>query len=564
MALIMPRRRKKMDESCGLSKIFFIFVPILKQPKKNIRMKKHFFRSTLWSIIAFLGVMLVSCGSDSKDDDPVISEPTFSSREFAFTADGGSKNLSIKCDVQPEVKVQSGSDWCSVAHVSSSAGGTHTYSITAQANALTQTREATLVATVKGLSNTYSIAVTQEAKAEEVTPEPDPEPTPTPEPSESVSMTTDPILALGMGWNLGNQMDAFNNNVANETCWGNPKATQVLFTKLKEAGFSSVRIPVTWMGHIGEAPSYTIETAWMDRVAEIVGYAKAAGLKAIVNIHHDGAESAHWLDIKTAATNADTNAAIEAELAAIWTQIAEKFKNEGDYLIFESMNEIHDGKWGWGDNTKDGGKQYKVFNEWQQVFVDAVRAVGGENTNRFLGIPGYCTNPDLTIKNLVLPTDKASNRLLVAVHFYDPTEYAINAKYGQWGHTAQSGKKETWGDESNVTTVFGNLKAKFTDKGIPVYIGEMGCVHRSNTTEESFRKYYLEYVCKAAKEYGLAPIYWDNGSKDTGGECFGLFNRSTGAYLNNGEEIVALMTNAVNNTDASYTLQSVYDKAPNP
>jgi endoglucanase len=164
----------------------------------------------------------------------------------------------------------------------------------------------------------------------------------------------------------------------------------------------------------------------------------------------------------------------------------------------------------------------------------------------------------------VLPTDKASNRLLVAVHFYDPTEYAINAKYGQWGHTAQSGKKETWGDESNVTTVFGNLKAKFTDKGIPVYIGEMGCVHRSNTTEESFRKYYLEYVCKAAKEYGLAPIYWDNGSKDTGGECFGLFNRSTGAYLNNGEEIVALMTNAVNNTDASYTLQSVYDKAPNP
>jgi endoglucanase len=205
-----------------------------------------------------------------------------------------------------------------------------------------------------------------------------------------------------------------------------------------------------------------------------------------------------------------------------------------------------------------------VYNEWQQVFVDAVRSVGGENATRFLGIPGYCTNPDLTIKNLVLPKDEASNRLLVAVHFYDPYEYTLNAKYGQWGHTAQSGKKESWGDESNVTTIFGNLKAAFTDKGIPVYIGEMGCVHRSNTTEESFRKYYLEYVCKAAKEYGLAPIYWDNGSSSAGAECSGLFNRTTGAYLNNGADVVGVMTNAVNNTDASYTLQSVYDKAPNP
>jgi endoglucanase len=527
-------------------------------------MKKHFFRSTLWSILAFMGLMLVACGSDSKEDDPVIAEPTFSSRALSFKAEGGSQSLSIKCDVQPEVKVQSGSDWCSVTHVSSSAAGTHSYSVTAQANTLTDKRSGSLLVTVKGLSNTYEVTIAQEAAEPAKEPDPEPEPDPTPEPTESVAMSTNPILGLGMGWNLGNQMDAYNNNVANETCWGNPKATQELFTKLKASGFSSVRIPVTWLGHIGEAPSYTLDADWLNRVAEIVGYAKTAGLKAIVNIHHDGADSAHWLDIKTAATNADTNAAIEAELAAIWKQIAEKFKSEGDYLIFESMNEIHDGGWGWGSNTSDGGKQYAVYNEWQQVFVDAVRSVGGENATRFLGIPGYCTNPDLTIKNLVLPKDEASNRLLVAVHFYDPYEYTLNAKYGQWGHTAQSGKKESWGDESNVTTIFGNLKAAFTDKGIPVYIGEMGCVHRSNTTEESFRKYYLEYVCKAAKEYGLAPIYWDNGSSSAGAECSGLFNRTTGAYLNNGADVVGVMTNAVNNTDASYTLQNVYDKAPNP
>jgi len=161
-------------------------------------------------------------------------------------------------------------------------------------------------------------------------------------------MSDGPIKALGFGWNLGNQMDAWSNEVADETCWGNPKATQALFTKLHESGISSVRIPVTWLGHIGEAPSYTIDATWLDRVAELVGYAKEAHLKAIINIHHDGADSAHWLDIKTAAKDETVNAAIEAELAAIWTQIAEKFKNEGDYLVFESMNEIHDGGWAGG------------------------------------------------------------------------------------------------------------------------------------------------------------------------------------------------------------------------
>jgi endoglucanase len=526
-------------------------------------MKKHFFLSTFWSILAFLGVMLVSCGSDSKEDDPQVADPTLSTQSLTFSAEESSQNFSVKAAAQPSVT--SGMSWCSVAMKSSSANGTYQYTVSVQANPETTERQGSLTLTVKGNSKTFTVSVTQAAKAAEPDPEPEPEPDPTPEPTESVAMSTNPILALGIGWNLGNQMDAQNNGVANETCWGNPKTTQALFTKLKETGFSSVRIPVTWMGHIGEAPSYTIETAWMDRVAEIVGYAKKAGLKAIINIHHDGANSAYWLDVKTAATNADVNTAIKAELAAIWTQIAEKFKNEGDYLIFESMNEIQDGLWGWGANRTDGGKQYKVFNEWQQVFVDAVRAVGGENTNRFLGIPGYDTNSDLTIEHLVIPTDPTSNRLLVAFHFYDPYEYTLKAKYSQWGHTAQAGKTAgSSSDEGNVTSTFAKMKAAFSDKGYPVYIGEFGCVHRSNSTEEAFRKYYLEYVCKAAKEYGLAPFYWDNGSSGTGEECSGLFNHGTGAYLNNAEAVVGVMTNAVNNTDASYTLQSVYDKAPNP
>ena len=368
---------------------------------------------------------------------------------------------------------------------------------------------------------------------------------------------------LGLGWNLGNKLDAHLSGVANETSWGNQMATQALFDKLAAAGITSVRIPVTWLGHIGAAPGYEIEKAWIDRVAEVVGYAEKAGLKAVVNIHHDGGNSEYWLDIKNAALVENINAQIKAQLKSMWTQIAERFKDKGTFLIFESMNEIHDGGWGWGANRTDGGKQYAVLNEWNQVFVDAVRAVGGGNDNRYLGIPSYCTNPDYALDgSLKLPTDKASNRLMVSVHYYAPTDYTLSAKFSEWGHTAAAGKKDSWGDEDYVKDTFSKLKTTFVDKGIPVYIGEMGCVHRADARAESFRKYYLEYICKAAKTYGLIPFYWDNGSAGAGEECSGLFNHATGAYLNNGADIVEVMTKAIFTEDASYTLQTVYDGAP--
>ena len=365
---------------------------------------------------------------------------------------------------------------------------------------------------------------------------------------------------MGMGWNLGNSLDAHDNEVANETCWDNGACTQATMDAIRAAGFRTVRIPVTWLGHIGSAPDYKIDDAWMNRVAEVVGYAENAGLNAIINIHHDGADSKHWLDIKTAATNSTKNAAIEAQLKAMWTQIAEKFKNHDNSLIFERMNEIQDGGWGWGANKTDGGKQYKTMNGWLQVCVDAIRATGGNNKTRWLGVPGYCTNPDLTINNLVLPTDPAK-RLIVAVHFYDPSDYSLEDKYTEWGHNADSGKKCDWGDEDNVRKVFSSLQSKFIAAGTPVYIGEIGCVHRSTARAEAFRKYYLEYVCKAAKTYGMAPIFWDNGSAAAGRESSGLFNHGTGEALNNGAKVAAIMVNAIENSDESYTLESVYNKS---
>ncbi len=500
----------------------------------------HKIQSISLVLLAASALLMHGC---SKKESPVTPEVMTTPNEFLFSSSGGTETLTVQTNISLEL-TSADESWCTITRMDNTAGKDLKFQISVTANEAEAGRQTS----IKLLGNQYARDLTIQQEGQTSAQNPD----------EAMAFAK----TLGMGWNLGNQLDAHANGVANETIWENAATTQEAFNKIAEMGISSVRIPITWLGHIGAAPDYTLATAWLDRVAEVVGYAEVAGLNAIINIHHDGAESKHWLNIKEAATNAEVNQQIKAQLAAMWTQIAEKFKDKGHFLIFEALNEIHDGGWGWGANLTDNGKQYTVLNQWNQVFVDAVRATGGNNNDRYLGIPGYVTSPKLTINHLQLPADAANNRLLVSVHYYDPNEYAIEDQYSEWGHTAAADKKADSGDEAHVQEIFGQLKTKYINRGIPVYLGEMGSVHRSTERAEAFRKYYLEYICKAAKTYGLAPFYWDNGSPDAGRESFGIINHATGNFINNGQDIVELMVKAVTNEDPTYTLETVYDSAP--
>lgn len=387
--------------------------------------------------------------------------------------------------------------------------------------------------------------------------------------AETTDLTAmDYAESLGLGWNLGNSLDAHKDGVANETAWHDQPATQATFDAIKRAGFGSVRIPVTWMGHIGPAPHYTIDEAWMARVTEVARFAHKAGLKCIVNIHHDGVNADnggigieyHWLVVEEAAASDSVNAAIKERLGAVWHQIATNFKDDGDWLMFETLNEIHDGHWGGGGNREDGGRQYAVLNEWNQTCVDAIRSAGGCNTDRFIGVPGYVCNPDLTIEHLKLPDDSARDRLLVAVHSYDPWDYAGSGLHSEWGHTGRDIVEGT--SEKTYTDMLDRLYDKFVKQDIPVYFGEFGCVHRADDHAEGFRKYYLEYVVKAMREHRMTGFYWDNGYDLEGDDAFGLINHADGSWIANGEEIVKVMVKAYNTDDEAYTLQSIYDRAP--
>ena len=483
-------------------------------------------------------LLAMSCGPESPEqqENVILS---VDKTTLDFNTDGGEKTFTVTSSGQ--FSVVPGEKWLT-AKKGAKSGDKTVVTVTATKNYGLEARQ-TKITITSGDQKRY-VEVSQKSATE----------------APSGDITKDYAARLGIGWNLGNHFDAYNNGVSGETAWGNPKATQATMNKVKAAGFSTVRIPVTWMGHIGAAPDYKIDEKWLNRVAEVVGYAEAAGLNAIVNMHHDGADSKNWLDIKTAAKDPAVHQQILDQVSAMWRQIADKFKDKGDFLIFEAFNEIHDGGWGWGENRNDGGKQYQCLNEWNQAFVDAVRASGGENANRILGIPAYCTNVDIAVQTFKMPEDVVEGRLIMAVHCYDPYDYTLPATKSEWGHTADESKKVSGNNEADLKRVFEKIYNNFIKKGIPVYMGEFGCVNRATEREQAFQQYYLKYYAKLAKTYFVPSIIWDNGAKGAGNEKHAFIDHGTGEYCS--PEAKAAIEALVDSYKNTLSLEDIYNSAP--
>ena len=491
-------------------------------------------------IVYILAAMLLamSCGPESPEqqENVILS---VDKTTLDFNTDGGEKTFTVTSSGQ--FSVVPGEKWLT-AKKGARSGDKTVVTVTATKNYGLEARQ-TKISITSGDQKRY-VEVSQKSATE----------------APTGDITKDYAARLGIGWNLGNHFDAYNNGVSGETAWGNPKATQATMNKVKAAGFSTVRIPVTWLGHIGAAPDYKIDEKWLNRVAEVVGYAEAAGLNAIVNMHHDGADSKNWLDIKSAAKDPAVHQQILDQVSAMWRQIADKFKDKGDFLIFEAFNEIHDGGWGWGENRNDGGKQYQCLNEWNQAFVDAVRASGGENADRILGIPAYCTNVDIAVQTFVMPEDVVEGRLIMAVHCYDPYDYTLPATKSEWGHTADESKKVSGDNEADLKRVFEKIYNNFIKKGIPVYMGEFGCVNRATAREQAFQQYYLKYYAKLAKTYFVPSIIWDNGAKGAGNEKHAFIDHGTGEYCS--PEAKAAIEALVDSYKNTLSLEDIYNSAP--
>jgi len=344
---------------------------------------------------------------------------------------------------------------------------------------------------------------------------------------------------ITVGWNLGNTLEA----ICSETAWGNPAATQQLISSVKAAGFNAIRIPASWDCHANQSTS-VIDTAWVARVKQVVDYAYGQGMYIVLNIHWDNG----WLqDHPTFAFQT----AVNQKQQAYWTQIANTFKTYDQHLLFAGTNEVH------ADYNTPTAENNTVQQSYNQTFVNAVRATGGNNASRTLVVQTYNTNIFHGLNFFNLPTDTIASRLIVEVHHYDPYDYTLNPNGPclYWGAPYPVQSNCTWAQETYHDQTFAQVKAKWVDQGVPVIIGEYGVALRPNLNLES-RQYYLEYVNKAARTNGLKTFYWDNGVQPGSNDAFALFNRSSGAIVDQGALNAVMKGAGVGDPTQSYTIST--------
>lgn len=341
---------------------------------------------------------------------------------------------------------------------------------------------------------------------------------------------------MGNGINLGNTLEACDNNVgiktntplSYETHWGQPKTTQAMIDGMKAAGFDTIRIPVAWMTnatHLYEG-DYTIDADYMDRVEEVVRYARKAGMYVIINDHWDGG----WYGM-FGSESAETRALAMEAYKGMWQQIAERFRDYSDYLIFESANEELGGRF--DENSPlycsdsvvtylTDDERYALTNEINQTFVDVVRATGGNNATRFLLIAGYSTDIDKTCDDrFQMPKDTVDSKLMVSVHYYDPWSYC-------GASSAASATK--WGKVSDYEYMDQQLAkmTKFTEAGYGVVIGEYGALPCSDGLKDNTLAYHTAFL-DACTKYNLTNCLWD---------CSGLYKRVSQTFAD--DDILAM------------------------
>ena len=341
-----------------------------------------------------------------------------------------------------------------------------------------------------------------------------------------------------VGWNLGNQFectpakDGESTEIGNlgsinaETAWGNPRVTKEMIQAVKKAGFNAIRIPIRWQCHITNPDAMSIDPAWIARIKEVVGWCLDNDLKVIINAHHE-----KWLESNPTYTYKDDNC---NKLALLWTNIASEFANYDNRLAFAGTNEVHI-KDNWGKPTDEN---LKVQNAYNQTFVNAVRATGGNNAKRHLIVQTYVCNPWFGIDNgdFIIPKDldgNDNNYMSVEFHFYQPWSYAgypdNGDRFDYWGDKYKDAGKTPTENEKWMTDFFEKVVNTWSNKGLGIVIGEWGVTNRNNSNPGKVHEnmtYYCNFLTKEAHDRGFSTFVWDNNKFGYGPENYGIFDRS--------------------------------------
>jgi len=347
-----------------------------------------------------------------------------------------------------------------------------------------------------------------------------------------------------VGWNLGNQFECSApnqdgesieignpaNSINAETAWGNPVVTQAVIQAVKNAGFNAIRIPIRWQCHITDVPTMSIDAAWIARIKEVVGWCLDNDLKVIINAHHE-----KWLESRPTSQYKEENC---NKLKLLWTNIATAFADYDSRLAFAGTNEVQDN---WKEPNDDN---LKVQNAYNQTFVTAVRATGGNNAKRHLIVQTYTCNPWYGINGgFIIPKDadgNGNNYMSVEFHYYQPWSYAGNpdgVHYDYWGAAYKDAGKAPADDENSMKEFFNSVVNTWSNKGLGIVIGEWGVTNRNTSNPGEVHEnmtYYCNFLTKEAHNRGFSTFVWDNNqfNNENGRENYGIFDRRNSMTVN--------------------------------
>ncbi|HEU0227242.1 MAG TPA: cellulase family glycosylhydrolase [Arachidicoccus soli] len=458
-------------------------------------------------LIPFLVViilLIVSCKKAGiTNDESKIPTPSLivSADSLKFSMNGGDDTLHITMN-GGRWAAASDQSWCTLSNNSSTSASSK-ITVTLSANQNMGNRSAKLTFVMDAKTIVY-VVVSQLGRTSIYPSYGDSIP---PDASGMSSTAVQLAAKFKLGWNIGNSMEA----TGGETSWGNPLITESYIQFVKQLGFTAIRIPCAWDSHVDNPATAHIDTSWLNRVKQVVGYCVNNGMYVLLNIHWDGG----WLENNCTLTKKDS---VNAKQKAFWEQIATEMRDFDEHLMFASANE---------PNTNNDSTQMAVLMSYHQTFVNAVRSTGGRNTYRTLVIQG-----DYQLINLNgFPSDPTPNRIMYEDHNYTPFQFTTlngDATWGKmfyyWGaghhSTIEPDRNATWGEESYQLQYFDLIKSKFIDKGIPVLMGEYGAYRRGGTanvpldlpTHNASVDYWITYMTQQALAHGLKPFFWDTGS----------------------------------------------------
>ena len=313
--------------------------------------------------------------------------------------------------------------------------------------------------------------------------------------------------AMGIGVNIGNTLE---NTTSWETGWGNPLITRNFIQSLAAHGFKTVRVPVAWDSYAHDGK---IDPDKLKRVGQVVDWITSAGMFCVVNIHWDGG----WIDSDDRKKFANSyhrfSPEAEQKFKSYWSQIASYFADRDQHLVFESLNEESN-----FDGTGSIKQAYATLGHVNQLFIDTVRASGGNNRKRLLIIAGYTTDIEKTTNgSFILPKDNIPHRLLLSVHYYTPWPFVGMTHDESWGKM-----RMTWGTAEDVAELrrnFDRMAAYSKDKDIPVFIGEFAA---TNSKDPRSRAKWMTAVALSAESRDMVPVLWDIGQDVTRNPPFTL------------------------------------------